>query len=297
MTAPGVPPAGTPSLPPRADGGSATGVHPVVGASGAAADRSDPVRSARVGCSGSASGCRRSSSSAGSRCSTAGLIGALEAALTAPANLVGGWLSDRLRRPLLIIGTSLAVLAGTLAVLPNLSGLGPLIAAVALMSVFLQLYFRPLFAVPLQHFGTSTGGLTSGFGNLCANLGGFTFTYALGALRDATGSFALGYLVPCRPRGGRPGCGVGAEPAARLPAAGTGTGTGTGGRLTQSASFPVVAGVLADLTSRHGGQSAAARARRHCRRSPLGRACRSRAGIRPGGPIPTSRRWSTCGQR
>ena len=57
---------------------------------------------------------------------TAGLIVALGAALTAPANLVGGWLSDRLRRPLLIIGTSLAVLAGTLAVLPTLSGLGPL---------------------------------------------------------------------------------------------------------------------------------------------------------------------------
>jgi nitrate/nitrite transporter NarK len=30
-------------------------------------------------------------------------------------------------------------------------------------------------------------------GDFCANLGGFTFTYALGALRDATGSFALGF--------------------------------------------------------------------------------------------------------
>jgi nitrate/nitrite transporter NarK len=126
---------------------------------------------------------------------TAGLVVALGAALTAPSNLVGGWISDRLQRPLLVIGTSLAVLAGTLAVLPALSGMGPLIAAVALMSVFVQLYFGPLFAVPLQHFGAGAGGLTSGFGNFCANLGGFTFTYALGALRDVTGSFALGFWL------------------------------------------------------------------------------------------------------
>jgi nitrate/nitrite transporter NarK len=87
------------------------------------------------------------------------------------------------------------VLAGTLAVLPALSGLGPLIAAVAVLSVFVQLYFGPLFAVPLEHFGASAGGLTSGFGNFCANLGGFAFTYSLGALRDATGSFALGFWL------------------------------------------------------------------------------------------------------
>jgi nitrate/nitrite transporter NarK len=129
----------------------------------------------------------------GSSLRTAGLVVALGAALTAPANLVGGWLSDRLGRPLLVIGVSLAALAGTLAVLPTLSGLGPLVAAVAVLSVFVQLYFGPLFAVPLQHFGPSVGGFTSGFGNFCANLGGFTFTYALGALRDATGSFALGF--------------------------------------------------------------------------------------------------------
>jgi nitrate/nitrite transporter NarK len=42
-------------------------------------------------------------------------------------------------------------------------------------------------------FGTRTAGLVSGFGNFFANLGGFTFVYALGDVKDATGSFTAGF--------------------------------------------------------------------------------------------------------
>jgi len=58
---------------------------------------------------------------------------------------------------------------------------------------FVQLYFGPLFALPVEMLGPRTAGLASGFGNFFANIGGFTFTYTLGALKDATGSFAVGF--------------------------------------------------------------------------------------------------------
>ena len=126
---------------------------------------------------------------------TAGLVVALGAVLTAPSNLIGGWLSDRSGRPLLVIGGSLVVLAGTLAALPLLHDLTSLIVAVAVLSVVIQLYFGPLFAVPLQYLHPSSAGLSAGFGNFWANLGGFACTYLIGSLRDATGSFAAGFWV------------------------------------------------------------------------------------------------------
>jgi nitrate/nitrite transporter NarK len=127
--------------------------------------------------------------------STAGLVVALGAAVTAPANLVGGWLSDRLDRPLAVIGGSLAVLAGTFAALPAVSGLSALLAVLVVQSVFIQVYFGPLFAVPMRYLDPRGAGLVAGFGNFCANLGGFACTYLLGALMDATGSFATGFGV------------------------------------------------------------------------------------------------------
>lgn len=50
------------------------------------------------------------------------------ALLTAPSNLLGGWLSDRLHRPLAVITVSLTMLGLSLAVLPLVDGLVPLVA-------------------------------------------------------------------------------------------------------------------------------------------------------------------------
>jgi nitrate/nitrite transporter NarK len=123
----------------------------------------------------------------------AGVIVALGAALTAPSNFLGGYVSDRLGSPEKVIGASLAVLAATTLVLPYVTQLPMLIAVVAVNAFFIQLYFGPLFALPLDLFGRRTAGLTSGVGNFAANLGGLTFAYSLGAIRDATGSFVAGF--------------------------------------------------------------------------------------------------------
>jgi predicted MFS family arabinose efflux permease len=126
----------------------------------------------------------------------AGLLVALSAALTAPSNLIGGYLSDRLGNPLLVIGGSLVVLAVTTTLLAWAASLPMLVAIIAVNGFFVQLYFGPLFSLPIELLGVRNAGLTSGFGNFFANVGGFTVAYALGAIRDASGSFAIGlYLM------------------------------------------------------------------------------------------------------
>jgi len=125
----------------------------------------------------------------------AGLVVALGALLTAPANFLGGYVSDRVGSRVRVIGTSLAVLAATTFILPRVQDLPFLVVVVAVNAFFIQLYFGPLFALPLELFGQRTAGLTSGVGNFAANLGGLTFAYSLGAIRDATGSFEAGFTA------------------------------------------------------------------------------------------------------
>lgn len=125
----------------------------------------------------------------------AGLVVALSSAITAPSNIGGGILSDRLGRPLLVIGTSLASLAVLLALVGHLENPVLLVVVVAAIAVFIQLYFGPIFAIPRTLFGSGVAGLSSGFGNFCANIGGFVSALLLGGLKDATGSFTSGFLV------------------------------------------------------------------------------------------------------
>lgn len=126
---------------------------------------------------------------------TAGLLIAVSAALTVPSNFLGGYLSDRLRNPLLVIGGSLVMLAITTALFGLLDHTGALIAAICVNAIFIQLYFGPLFAVPVEFLGVRRAGVSTGFSNLFANLGGFTFAFGLGAIKDATGSFDAGFYA------------------------------------------------------------------------------------------------------
>ncbi len=125
----------------------------------------------------------------------AGLVVAASSAITAPANIGGGILSDRLRRPFLIVGASLAALALLFGALGLVElNPAPLLGVIALLALFIQLYFGPLFAVPSRLFGPGLAGLSGGFGNFSANLGGVCSVLTLGVLRDTTGSFTLGFL-------------------------------------------------------------------------------------------------------
>jgi nitrate/nitrite transporter NarK len=126
---------------------------------------------------------------------TAGLIVAFSAALTAPSNLLGGYLSDRLGNPLLVIGGALAGLAVTNVLLVATTSLAATVVLVGLAGLLVQLYFGPLFAFPIGRLGRRLSGVSNGFGNCFANLGGFTSVYLLGAARDATGSFASGFAA------------------------------------------------------------------------------------------------------
>jgi len=124
-----------------------------------------------------------------------GLILAFWTLVSAPSNIIGGYLSDRLKRPTLIIGISLVILTMTTAGLVNVDRVVPLTILLLINGVFIQFYFGPLFAVPMEKYGAHMTGTLSGFGNFFANVGAFTLTYLLGVLKDQSGSFESGFYT------------------------------------------------------------------------------------------------------
>ena len=123
----------------------------------------------------------------------AGLVMAMSAALSAPSNTLGAYVSDRIKNPPLVIGSALAVLACAAALLPAVESIPSLLGVIAVYSIFHGFYFGPLFLVPVEVLGSRVAGTTIGFSNLFANIGGFVCVYSLGAVRDAAGSFAWGF--------------------------------------------------------------------------------------------------------
>jgi len=126
---------------------------------------------------------------------TTGFILALRTLFIAPSNMLGGYLSDKLRQPTAIMALSLVVLAVTTAALIPVGWGALLIALIMLNAMFVQFYFGPIFALPLERYGARLMGTLSGFGNFLANLGAFGFTYGIGALKDQTGFFGSGFYA------------------------------------------------------------------------------------------------------
>jgi sugar phosphate permease len=124
----------------------------------------------------------------------AGFVTAMSAAFIAPSNAVGGYASDRLKNPPLVIGASLAILACCATLLVTVSSVAVMLLVIVLMSIFLQFYFGPLFLVPMEVLGQRTAGMTTGISNLFANIGGFLTAYALGVVKDQSGSFKWGFV-------------------------------------------------------------------------------------------------------
>jgi nitrate/nitrite transporter NarK len=126
---------------------------------------------------------------------TVGLIGAMSAALTLAFNTIGGYLSDRLGSPTLVIGGSLLMLSVTSGLLVTVHDIRLLMVVIAVNAMFAQFYFGPLFAVPLEVLGARRAGLSTGFSNFFGNLGSLAFAYGLGVVKDARGSFTLGFMA------------------------------------------------------------------------------------------------------
>ena len=126
---------------------------------------------------------------------TTGLLIALRAALIAPSNILGGYVSDRLKNPTFVIATSLIVLTITTVLLAVVDNFILLIIIIIANSIFVQMYFGPLFSIPVEIMGDRTAGTVTGFSNLFANIGAFSFVYLLGALKDSTGSFLSGFFA------------------------------------------------------------------------------------------------------
>ncbi|MBI4529825.1 MAG: MFS transporter [Deltaproteobacteria bacterium] len=124
-----------------------------------------------------------------------GVILAFRTLLIAPSNMLGGYLSDRLRNPTAVMGVSLVILAITAAALVKVTNVALLVGLIFLNAVFIQFYFGPIFALPVEKYGAHMTGTLSGFGNFFANLGAFTFTYLLGLLKDQTGRFEAGFYT------------------------------------------------------------------------------------------------------
>ena len=123
-----------------------------------------------------------------------GLVVAMGAAFTVMSNSLGGYVSDRLRNPPLVIGGSLAVIACTSTLLVLVPSIPALLIVVAINSIFLQFYFGALFYVPIEVLGQRVAGMSTGFSNLFANIGALTFAYALGVVKDKAGTFTWGFV-------------------------------------------------------------------------------------------------------
>jgi len=125
----------------------------------------------------------------------AGLVIAIQVVLMSPSNILGGYISDRLRSPILVIAVSLAVLGITTGLLITVNNMVLLVALIFLNAIFLQMYFGPLFSVPVEILGVHKAGISSGFSNFFANIGAFSVVYLLGALKDTTGAFKPGFFA------------------------------------------------------------------------------------------------------
>jgi ACS family D-galactonate transporter-like MFS transporter len=117
---------------------------------------------------------------------------ALGAAVTTLANFVGGYLSDRLQAPTMVMGVTFLALAVSLAALAQAESLLGITVAVVAAAAFVQLSFGPMFAYPVWAIGPRSAGFVSGVSNTFANIGGLTGAFLVGALKDYTGSFHAG---------------------------------------------------------------------------------------------------------
>jgi sugar phosphate permease len=123
----------------------------------------------------------------------AGTVIALQSVILAPSNILGSYFSDRFRKPTLVIGVSMLMLAITTALIVNLTSMALIIAVIFVNAMFIQMYFGPLFTLAVEKLGPEKTGISNGINNMFAIFGGLVSTYLMGVLRDTTSSFIWGF--------------------------------------------------------------------------------------------------------
>jgi sugar phosphate permease len=124
-----------------------------------------------------------------------GFIMAARAIIVTPSNVIGGFISDKSGRPIMVMGISLVIMAITTVLLVQVNDFTMLMIIIAINALFVQFYSGPLFSMPVDLYGKHITGVITGVSNLFANLGSVTFVYLLGWLKDTTGTFHSGFYA------------------------------------------------------------------------------------------------------
>lgn len=127
----------------------------------------------------------------------AGTVIAVQAIITGVFNIFMAYLSDKFKRPTMVIGISMAMLLVTTGLLVPLNSSGLIITVIFINAIFLQAYFGPLFTLAVEILGSDKTGVSNGVSNMFAIFGGLVTTYLMGVLRDITGSFEFGIYSIC----------------------------------------------------------------------------------------------------
>lgn len=127
----------------------------------------------------------------------AGTVIASQAIITGAFNIFIAYLSDRFKRPTLVIGVSMVMLLVTTGLLVPLNSVGLVIVVIFTNAIFLQAYFGPLFTLVIEILGPEKTGISNGVSNMFAIFGGLFSVYLMGVLRDTTGSFKWGFYLIC----------------------------------------------------------------------------------------------------
>jgi sugar phosphate permease len=127
----------------------------------------------------------------------AGTVIALQAIITGAFNIFIAYLSDRFKRPIMVIGVSMVMLLITTGLLVPLDSVGLVIVIIFINAIFLQAYFGPLFTLAVEILGSEKTGISNGVSNMFAIFGGLFSAYLMGILKDATGSFEWGFYSIC----------------------------------------------------------------------------------------------------
>ena len=127
----------------------------------------------------------------------AGTIIASQAIITGASNIFSAYLSERFKKPTLVIGVSMVMLLITTALMVPLNSMVLVIAVIFINAVFFQAYFGPLFTLAVEMLGPEKTGISNGVSNMFAIFGGLFSAYLMGVLRDTTGSFEWGFYSIC----------------------------------------------------------------------------------------------------